>query len=63
MGFEIEPQGTGSTLRVFIDYALPEAPPVRWLGRLFSRHYARWCTRRMVSDAVTHFAVLNDADR
>lgn len=59
MGFEIEPQGTGSTLRVFIDYALPETPPERWLERLFGRRYARWCTRRMVGDAVTHFAASN----
>jgi len=40
---------------VFIDYALPEALPGRWLGRAFGRVYARWCTERMVSDAVRHF--------
>ena len=26
-----------------------------WLGRAFGRAYARWCTERMVSDAVRHF--------
>ena len=40
---------------VFIDYALPKALPGRWLGRAFGRAYARWCTGRMVSDAVRHF--------
>jgi hypothetical protein len=30
--------------------------PDRWLGRLFARGYARWCTGRMVKDAVRHFA-------
>jgi hypothetical protein len=63
MGFEIEPEGAGSTLRVFIDYELPAAPPARWLGSLFSRYYAAWCTRRMVSDAVTRFAGSNHAGR
>lgn len=56
MGFELSPQGNGSMLRVFIDYALPEKAPDRWLGRLFSRYYARWCTQQMVDDAVKHFA-------
>ena len=55
MGFELSAQGTGSMLRVFIDYALPERPPARWLGPLFGRYYARWCTRQMVDDAVNHF--------
>lgn len=56
MGFELTPQGNGSMLRVFIEYALPESLPGRWLGRLFGRQYARWCTRQMVDDAVKHFA-------
>jgi Polyketide cyclase / dehydrase and lipid transport len=63
MGFEIEPQGTGSTLRVFIDYALPGTPAAWWLGRLFGRHYARWCTRRMVSDASRWFVESNHTRR
>jgi hypothetical protein len=55
MGFELSPQGNGSMLRVFIEYALPEGGPARWLGRLFGRYYARWCTQQMVDDAVNHF--------
>jgi hypothetical protein len=53
MGFEIEPERDGSRLQVFIDYALPEAVPARWLGYLLGRYYARWCTERMVRDATT----------
>ena len=55
MGFELSAQGNASMLRVFIDYALPESAPARWLGRLFGRFYARWCTQQMVGDAVKHF--------
>lgn len=58
MGFELSPEANGSTLRVFIDYSLPERAPARWLGALFARYYAKWCTQRMVSDAVRHFASL-----
>jgi len=58
MGFELSPQGKGSMLRVFIEYALPEKAPARWLGFLFSRYYASWCTQQMVGDAVKHFASL-----
>jgi hypothetical protein len=55
MGFEISPAASGSLLRVFIEYALPAKAPARWLGRLFGPSYARWCTRRMVDDAVRYF--------
>jgi hypothetical protein len=55
MGYEIAPQGGGSQFRVFIDYALPEVRPARWFGWIFGGIYARWCTRRMVNDAVAHF--------
>ncbi len=55
MGFDIAPQSGGSQFRVFIDYALPEAAPARWFGRMFGGFYARWCTRRMVNDAVAYF--------
>ena len=58
MGFEITPEDTGSRLRVFIDYALPDAPLTRWLGYLFGGYYARWCTQRMVGDAAKHFATV-----
>ena len=56
MGFEIAPQENGSLLRVYIDYALPEDLPARWLGVLLGRYYARWCTDQMVRDTVKHFA-------
>lgn len=56
MGFDISAHGGASLLRVFIDYALPEAQPARWLGRVFGRAYAKWCTERMVNDALRHFA-------
>ena len=56
MGFELSPRGTESGLRVFIDYALPDGAAARWLGRLFGKYYARWCTQQMVDDAVKHFA-------
>jgi polyketide cyclase/dehydrase/lipid transport protein len=55
MGFEVRPQGGTSLLRVFIDYALPGAPPARWLGRFFGGFYARWCTQRMAGDAEEYF--------
>lgn len=56
MGFELSPHGADSMLRVFIEYALPARAPARWLGRLFGGYYARWCTQRIVEDAVKHFA-------
>ena len=55
MGFELSPRGNVSMLRVFIEYTLPERGLARWLGRLFGRYYARWCTQQMVDDAVKHF--------
>ena len=59
MGFELSPQGNGSMLRVFIEYALPDRGLARWVGRLFGRYYARWCTQQMVDDAVEHFKALS----
>ena len=56
MGFEIAPHQAGSHLTVFIDYALPEGALTRWLGYFLGGYYARWCTQRMVADAVRHFA-------
>ncbi len=53
MGYELGPDPAGSRLRVFIDYDLPKRGASRLLGRLFGRSYARWCTRRMVTDAVS----------
>jgi len=56
MGFDIAPEAAGSRLRVFIDYALPERAPARWLGALLGHPYARWCTGRMARDTLAHFA-------
>ena len=56
MGFEVDPEGAGAGLRVWIDYELPPAGLRRWLGVLFAPAYARWCVRRMVADAVAAFA-------
>ena len=55
MGFEIKPQKGGSLLRIFIDYELPENGIARWLGWLFGRFYARWCTKQMANDTARHF--------
>ena len=58
MGFAIAADGAVSVVRVFIDYALPDALPARWLGHLFGGFYARWCTDTMVHDAARHFSEL-----
>jgi hypothetical protein len=55
MGFDIEPDGGGSHLRVFIDY---DDPTGSWriAGKLFGGIYARWCARNMAEGAAAHFA-------
>ncbi len=58
MGFEITPTSTSSRLLVFIDYALPDGPVSYWLGRVFGKIYARWCTQRMTNDAASHFKAI-----
>ena len=55
MGFDVTPRGTDSMLRVFIDYELPTRPLQHFLGLVFAKYYAQWCTQRMVHDAVQHF--------
>jgi hypothetical protein len=55
MGFEIEPAGEGSNLRLFIDFDPPQRGFSRFLGSLFGRPYARWCVERMAQDAARHF--------
>lgn len=54
MGFNITPDAEGSILKVFIDWREPPAP-WRWLGRLFGRTYARWCTESMARGAASSF--------
>ena len=56
MGFDLTPRGEHSLLRVFIDYELPTGLVGHWLGRLLGGFYAKWCTQRMVEDAVKFFA-------
>ena len=56
MGFELQPLGEQSQLRIFIEYELPRGRVTRWLGRLLGGAFARLCTRRMVDDAVEYFA-------
>ncbi len=51
MGFDLRPDGTTTQLRVAIDYELPAKGISRWLGRVFGRSYAKWCTRQIARDA------------
>lgn len=55
MGLEIKPQNQGASLKVFINYELPESN-TRWLGYLFGRMYAKWCVGQMIKGARDHFA-------
>jgi hypothetical protein len=55
MGLAITPRGSGSELRVFLDYDLPTSWPLSWLGRLFGGVYARWCVTQMLTGASQHF--------
>ena len=55
LGFALSPSGDRSMLRVFIDYDLPHHGLARWLGKLFGKTYARWCTEQMADDAAAHF--------
>lgn len=55
LGFALSPSGEGSRLRVFIDYDIPQQGVSRWLGKLFGKTYARWCTEQMVRDAAAEF--------
>jgi uncharacterized membrane protein len=55
LGFALSPGDHGALLRVFIDYELPHRGFAHWLGRLFGKSYARWCTSQMANDAIAHF--------
>lgn len=55
MGFEIDRDGNGSSLRVFIDYDRPKTLWGRMLGAPVAPLYARWCVDRMANDAKAHF--------
>jgi hypothetical protein len=56
MGFHCQLDGGGARLRVWIEYNLPRSFAGRLLGLLFAPAYARWCVRRMLTDAVKAFA-------
>jgi hypothetical protein len=51
MCFDLDTNPNGTRLRVAIAYDGPTRGIPRLLGTLFGRSYARWCIRRMVSDA------------
>ena len=56
MAFDVSPTPDGALLRIRIDYELPPHRGQRWLGRLLGARYARWCTERMLRDAIAAFA-------
>ncbi|MES2178509.1 MAG: SRPBCC family protein [Gemmatimonadota bacterium] len=55
MDLELRMVGEGTSLRIAIDYELPQNGFPRILGHVAGRFYARWCTRAMVRDAALHF--------
>jgi hypothetical protein len=55
MGVEISGEGSGSRLRVFIDYELPGGLLTRWLGVCFAGLYARWCVGQMLTGVADRF--------
>ena len=56
LGFEIASSPSGTELRGFIDYSLPQGVVGRLLGFLAGPFYARWCVKRMVEGARQTFA-------
>ncbi len=55
MGWGINPEDSYSTLKVYIDYDLPESFKTRWLGYLFGKMYAKWCVNQIVNGVKAHF--------
>ena len=55
MGFDLSSIESGTRVRVFIDYSLPEKNLPRFLGLIFAPLYAKWCARRMIKDTLRHF--------
>lgn len=53
MGILISPLQGKSSVKVFLDYDLPERK--KWLGRLFGRIYAKWCVREMLKGVKNEF--------
>lgn len=56
MGFDIQPEGSGSRLRVYIDYDDPPGP-WRLAGKLLGGLYARWCTRNIAKGTAAQFSL------
>jgi hypothetical protein len=59
MGFELSAAADGVQLRVAIGYEWPTKGVQRFLGRLFGRMYAKWCTREMVQNAQKAFSAMS----
>ena len=55
LGFEIESNNSTSTLRVYIDYNLPQSARTRILGYLLGGVYAKWCVNQMITGVRDHF--------
>jgi len=55
MGFDLQPAGAVTRLRVWIDYELPSSGMPHWLAKPLARTYARWCTEQMLRTAHNHF--------
>lgn len=55
LGVEIEPEESGSRVRVFINYELPNGSAAYWLGRLFGPFYAEWCVDQMLTGVARAF--------
>lgn len=60
LGFEITPKATGSKLKVYINYNLPNSWKTQWLGFLFGRMYAKWCVIQMITGVKEHFEKRGD---
>jgi len=56
MGFDIESEGSGSRLTVYIDYDDPPGPS-RLAGKLLGGLYTRWCARNIAEGAVAQFSM------
>ena len=41
------------------DYGLPAKPPLRRLGLVFGKFYAKWCVHQMINDTYQHFVRTN----
>lgn len=55
LGFDITQISSGTTLRVFIDYSLPQKGLARLCGLLLGDYYAKWCAQQMIADAIARF--------